>query len=47
MQNGEKFNVKECVRLTSIACTSDQQVGAENYPGTDTNYHLSGSGELS
>ena len=26
MENGKKFDVKECVRLTSIGCTSEAQV---------------------
>ena len=26
MENGSKFEVKECMRLTSIACTSEVQV---------------------
>ena len=28
MENGTKFEVKECVRMTSMVCSSDQQVGA-------------------
>ena len=31
MENGEKFSVPECVRLTSIVCTSEQQVQAAQF----------------
>ena len=31
MENGEKFSVPECVRLTSVVCSSQQQVQAATF----------------
>ena len=30
MENGSKFDVKECVRMTSIVCSSENQVGTQD-----------------
>ena len=30
MENGSKFDVKECVRMTSIVCSSENQVRTQD-----------------